>query len=295
MVSFDGVNKLIIADNGTTSINVKELYSTWKEWVQIADNLKYEIAFTVVGGEPTTGNNIITPYFFLSNGWKIRPQEASHTLAIDGILITDDGSDAFTDTLGVFRVGINQIVPIYTESVLMETGTSGLTSEESSKLDSLDTSNLDGSISSVLSVINALKTLEDDERTKLMGLSDGLDASSMHTALDSYTNKDDWKGDSTDIQPILDAVSSLNDITVSDIEQSSILAKEGSITNMRSVLDATKLLVEGIDTGMTALDTNDMNSIYAKLLEVNADMEELLNATNNVPQNTYDLTFGKVI
>lgn len=134
MVSFDGVNKLIIADSGTTSINVKELYSMWKEWVQVDDNLKYEIAFTVVGGNPTTGNNIITPYFFLSNDWKIRPQEANHTLVIDGILITDDGSDAFTDTIGTYRVGINQIVPIYTESVVIETGTSGLTEDESERL-----------------------------------------------------------------------------------------------------------------------------------------------------------------
>jgi len=139
MVTFDGANKLIIADSGTVEINVKELYSMWKEWVQIGDNLKYQIAFKVVGGEPTVGNNIITPYFFLSNGWKIRPQEANHTLNIDGILITDDGSDAFTDTLGTFRVGINQIVPIYTESVLMETGTSGLTPEESTKLDNIPT------------------------------------------------------------------------------------------------------------------------------------------------------------
>jgi len=138
MVTFDGANKLIIADDGTVSINVKELYSDWKEWAKTDDNLKYQIAFKVVGGEPTIGNNIITPYFFLSNGWKIRPQEANHTLSIDGILITDDGSDAFTDTLGTYRVGINQIVPIYTESVLMETGTSGLTAEESQKLNNLD-------------------------------------------------------------------------------------------------------------------------------------------------------------
>jgi len=139
MVTFDGVNKLIICDDGTISLNVKAMYSMWKEWMLVSDNSKYAQAFRVVGGDPTVGNNIITPYFFLLNGWKIRPQEANHTLTVDGILLTDDSSDAFVDTLGTYRIGINQIVPIYTESVLMETGTSGLTPEESATLGRLAT------------------------------------------------------------------------------------------------------------------------------------------------------------
>jgi len=134
MITFDGVNKLIILSSGTTSLGVKDMYSRWKDWMIVSDNSKYQRAFKVVGGDPTIGNNIITPYFFLLNGWKIRPQEANHTLAVDGILLTDDSSDAFTNTLGTFRIGINQIVPIYTESVLMKTGVSGLTPEESARL-----------------------------------------------------------------------------------------------------------------------------------------------------------------
>jgi hypothetical protein len=137
MVTFDGVNKLIICDNGTTELNVKDVYSMWKRWMQEDDNSKYLIALSVVGGEPTVGSNIITPYFFLQNGWKIRPQEANHNLKIDGILIDPDG-DPFVDTIGTFRVGIQSIVPIYTESVLMETGISGLTPEESNQLANID-------------------------------------------------------------------------------------------------------------------------------------------------------------
>jgi hypothetical protein len=144
MVTFDGANKLIICDTGTVSLSVKVMYSMWKEWMLISDNSKYTQAFRVVGGDPTVGNNIITPYFFMLNGWKIRPQEANHTLQVDGILLTDDSSDAFTDTLGTWRIGINQIVPIYTESVLMETGVSGLTAEERAKLLSLSNTDLTG-------------------------------------------------------------------------------------------------------------------------------------------------------
>jgi len=134
MVTFDGVNKLIICDDGTISLNVKAMYSMWKEWMLVSDNSKYAQAFRVVGGDPTVGNNIITPYFFLLNGWKIRPQEANHTLSVDGILLTDDSSDAFVDTLGTYRIGINQILPIYTETVMVNTGGSGLSQEEHNRL-----------------------------------------------------------------------------------------------------------------------------------------------------------------
>ena len=119
-VVFDGINKLIICNDGVVALDVKtDLYSDWKAWLQESDNLKFPIAFKVVGGEPTTGTNIITPYFFLLNGWKIRPQEANHTLKVDGILLSSDDSDVFVDTLGTYRIGINTIVPIRTETVLV--------------------------------------------------------------------------------------------------------------------------------------------------------------------------------
>jgi len=41
------------------------------------------------------------------------------------------------------------------------------------------------------------------------------------------------------------------------------------------------------------LDTNGVNSIYGKLLEVSIDIQTLLTATSDVPANTYDVTFGK--
>jgi hypothetical protein len=83
-------------------------------------NAKFPQAFRVVGGDPTTGGNSITPYFFLDNGWKIRPYEGNHTLTVNGIILTTDDSDPFTDTIGNWRIKIKSIVPIYAESVLSE-------------------------------------------------------------------------------------------------------------------------------------------------------------------------------
>lgn len=115
--TFDGPNRLIILSAGTTALDVQDMYSRWKDWVVQGDNSKYLPFFDVVGGNPTVGSNSISNYFFIKSGAKVRPQEASHTLTVDGILIADDGSDPFADTIGTFRVRIVQVVPLQAEGV----------------------------------------------------------------------------------------------------------------------------------------------------------------------------------
>lgn len=132
-VTFDGLNRLIICNTGTTQLDVsKDLYSAWKDWASIGDNIKYPRAFRVVGGDPTVGGNSISGYFFLMNGWRVRPQEANHSLTVDGILLVDGGGEPFVNTLGTYNVRINMVTPMQAETV--ETGISGLTTEESDKL-----------------------------------------------------------------------------------------------------------------------------------------------------------------
>lgn len=115
--TFDGPSKTIILASGASAFEVRDCYSRWKEWVMLSDNSKYLPAFDVVGGNPTVGSNSISSYFFLLNGWKIRPHEADHTLTVTGILIADGGADPFTDTIGNFRVRIVQVVPLQAESI----------------------------------------------------------------------------------------------------------------------------------------------------------------------------------
>lgn len=136
-VTFDGSNKLIIVDNGITSLSVQvELYSDWKEWLKESDNSKFLPAMRTVGGDPTTGAKSVAPYFFLTNGWKIRPYEGDHTLTVEGNLFVDEpetyGYNAFVSTLGGFTVMINMSTT--SDAIMAETGTSGLTSEESAQL-----------------------------------------------------------------------------------------------------------------------------------------------------------------
>lgn len=77
-ISFNGNLKRIYVTN-VTSIIVRNIYSAWKEWLLLSDNLKYIQAFRVVGGDPTLAGQTSPVYYFLTNGWRI---------VVDGINVT---------------------------------------------------------------------------------------------------------------------------------------------------------------------------------------------------------------
>ena len=109
-VTFDGPNYLIIVDNGITELDVQaELYSDWKEWVQVGDNFKYFSAFRTVGGDPAGGGKYLGDFYFIQNqagvGWQIRPYEADHSLVLTGNLYAEDPVTAMvTPTIGDYTV-----------------------------------------------------------------------------------------------------------------------------------------------------------------------------------------------
>lgn len=120
--TFDGDSKLCILGAGVTELDVKDMYSRWKEWAGTSDNSKYLPFLDVVGGNPTVGANAIASYFFVMNGWRIRPQEANHTLTVNGILNDADGADPFSNTVGSWRIRIVQIVPMQAETIAGDGG-----------------------------------------------------------------------------------------------------------------------------------------------------------------------------
>ena len=125
--------KLFVCEHGNTHLDIIKAYSEYKEWLLAGDNAKYLPAYRVVGGDPTIDVNKITPYFFLLNGWRIRPHEANHTLEVDGIILVDGGGDPFVQTIGGFNVNIRSIVPVHTETVQINTG-SGLDAGQGQQL-----------------------------------------------------------------------------------------------------------------------------------------------------------------
>lgn len=104
--TFDGANKLIICGAGTTNIVLADLWSRYKDWL-LTGNAGYATGLDTLGGDPISSGIIVPLYLFQRGGWKIRPQEANHTLTVtDGILVGENDSDPFVHTLGAFTVKI---------------------------------------------------------------------------------------------------------------------------------------------------------------------------------------------
>lgn len=112
--SFNGTTKVISLAPGTTSLVLAELYSQWKDWV-IASHAEVLPAFVTVGGDPIdeSAGTLVPLYLFLLNGWRIKPQEAHHTLrVIGGSLVVLGGGDPFVSTTGAYIVRINYQQPV---------------------------------------------------------------------------------------------------------------------------------------------------------------------------------------
>lgn len=137
MFTFDGPNRLMIADLGVTEFNVTaDLYAEWKRWVvdpaAVPPNGVYPNAFRTVGGDAinASGSSRIPPFHFLQNGWRVRPQEADHTLTIEGNLLTEDGTSPLAPTLGGWDIFTQTILSVNSvETVITQVVPAGLTPE----------------------------------------------------------------------------------------------------------------------------------------------------------------------
>lgn len=110
-VTIDGPNRLIVINLGETSISVKEdLYSEWKNWTTQGDNSKYLPAFSVIGGEEISAGKYVGTTYFLENGWRVRPYEGDHVLAVEGNLYTrESGERPVIPTVGSYNVMVELV------------------------------------------------------------------------------------------------------------------------------------------------------------------------------------------
>ena len=121
-ISFDPTTKRIVLDSA--SVEIRTIYSRWKDWVQSSDNAKYHPAFSVVGGDELGGGLFVASYFFLENGWKIRPKEESHTLVLTGNISVQGGGIPLVPTLGVYNVSAQYVTPVAAQGIATS-GSSG--------------------------------------------------------------------------------------------------------------------------------------------------------------------------
>lgn len=120
-VIFDPVNSLIIVKEGITELDAKiDIYSDWKEWFQQGDNSKWPQAMRTTGGDMTVPGSYIGAYYFLLNGWRVRPYEGDHQLIIDGNLFVDGGGNPFTPTVGPYTVLVTLTVSSVSTSLVTD-------------------------------------------------------------------------------------------------------------------------------------------------------------------------------
>ena len=120
--TFDGPNNVISVSTGVVQFSAGELYSRWKQWCADGDNTKYAAAFAnSVGGESLGGGVYVGGYYFLQNGWLIRPQEADHQLLVSGNLFPiPDTASLFTNTLGSYQVVVGMRTSSLTQQLVTE-------------------------------------------------------------------------------------------------------------------------------------------------------------------------------
>ncbi len=123
--TFDGPNKIISCALGTVSFSAAEIYSRWKDWLQEEpERAKFEPAFSnSLGGDSLGGGVLVGAYFFLQNGWKIRPQESDHQLIISGNLFPiPDTAALLTSTIGSYQVVVGMRTSSLTQQVISNGG-----------------------------------------------------------------------------------------------------------------------------------------------------------------------------
>lgn len=125
LFTVDTTARLFIANPGVTAFDVRvDLYSDAKEhWIDDDQANRHEFPMVAFGGNDIdvgAGTRIPT-YAFLRNGWRVRPQEATHTLAVGGgILLVDGGGDPFVNTLAAWTVRILYQQPV--QAIAFSTG-----------------------------------------------------------------------------------------------------------------------------------------------------------------------------
>jgi len=133
-VIFDGENKLIYVNPNASYVDIKEdVYSSWKEWALVRDNLKFLSAIRGIGGDSIGGGLYAGDIYFLVNGWRL---VLGHTVSFYGALFSDDYDSPFTTEEGT------SLAQSTVSNLVLRTGAvtgsaAGLTPEQAVQLDQL--------------------------------------------------------------------------------------------------------------------------------------------------------------
>lgn len=289
-LTFDWPSKVITLTAGTTSLWVRDLWSRWVDWFLTSDNNKYLPAFQQVGGNDidVSAGTSIPIYAFLMNWWRLKPQEANHTLSVnDGILLVNGGWDPFINTIGAYTVRINYSQPV--QAITVATGggggsgatpaeiweysnrtlteSAGLTTEEHDKLFSLEKSTGGGWFINY-QAINSHTTEKVNELKKAIESKPDYTEKLNEIVSQNKIAKED----------IIDTIKEAETEVCSDIIRKTKEIKEDNITTRNLVRQKTKKIDENVSKLADRQDKTDRMieseaDEIEKLIEQNIDFE----------------------
>ena len=141
VATFDGPSLTIQLPSVEPYDAQRDLYSAWKQWAGLSDNLKYLPAFDTTGGDVISEGQTIAPYFFCRNdlGWRIKmPNDDGEIVLAGNIFPRNSGETLFQQSPGYdafLRLEVSSRAIVVGSGVGgLTSGVSGLTAAESALL-----------------------------------------------------------------------------------------------------------------------------------------------------------------
>lgn len=193
----DPLNRLVYLDDSTVNATIQpiDIYREMRNLRQNDETLRpYDVFMTMKGAEKKNqdGTKRTERYLVLLEGTLIVPYDTSHTLTVDGTIITDSGLEG-VQTFDRANLSAGTEVDINYVPKQVEVITTGGLDEGQlhTYLDSY-TNKSDWKASDVttLNAIHALKTLEPDERAALLALQN-YDDGTIQTMINIVSGKID--------------------------------------------------------------------------------------------------------
>lgn len=232
----DPINRLVYLDASTVDETIQpiDIYRDMRLMRKVDEELrKYPLFLTMKGAEKKNpdGSKRTERYMVLLDNTFIVPYNTSHTLTVDGTIITDSGLEGVeVFNRSVLSAGIDvdiNYVPKQVEIITITTGGSSLTTDEHDQLMALSPGSTAQEIweyaSRVLTSTSqgggatAQEVWEYATRELTSAVSGGLDEVQLHAFLDTYANKDNWKADLVSVINRIDAVKQDSDTKLDTI------------------------------------------------------------------------------
>lgn len=278
-ITFNPSTKIIQLDSFITS--EKELWIAFVDWSVQSDNLKYWIGMTQLGWfEP------IALYIYLELWWKIRPVEADWITTISWNLLVQDWGSPIVATIWSYQTLVNMETPV--KAVAIETSSwSWLSTEEHNKLMTMEDEVW----------TRATRTLTDwwsswwatpqeiwEYNTRSLTEWAWLDETELHTALDTYANKDWYKADVSNLSADVNIVE-VKWVPITDIDD--FKATTTISSNMRGTDNANTVVPDNTTIGLIKTKVDTLNN-YDETW-VNIKLDSIEGKINIVDTNVDDI------